>query len=593
MSAAKQLLEQLIVNGTLVPKLQDWVADHLADHFKKVKQFTKQIESFDKDDHSPERERAVQEARSNILIMRSTLGSCPSQLCSLDEFKMVSASVHLRLGMNFMTGDELSAGEKALESCYNLLREVAHWTVAAYLIIRVLNQIGMLCTERENYLKSLEMFKQSHDMYLSWEGHIVPLTDEDLLMGMARDEEERKADIDALYTSTLFYLAQTYSTLKQHAESSKYCRATLDRQLSTNRYDPIEWCLNASILSVYYVNSRNFPQARHCLSCCEIVLPEGQKKINESDENKKEYTEKLQKAEADLSRSWVKYSVTLMRKSELVATGEEDKEEIASGIVVITDEKKVVKFEALSSAKVKAEEKKVTCKLVSDFPMAKELFLFAQNHILQAQKFFTKEAYASDHISIVQDYSQLFRMLTVFQDDPAMRCRMHKRRIDMLSELMDELNPQHYLQQVRKLSYELAEVYKDMSAIKINANGDNPSPHAVNKINMLLQKGIGQWDHFVELFRNPDGKLPDTIDEQNVHIFLTAHMNRARLFTHLIYPPQEAIRYVQRALETYKWVATYSANHKKDLNPSFQDNIEYCKEMIELLPKKIEMLRRS
>ena len=314
--SAKQLIEQIIIaskSGALVPKLQDWVADHLADHFKKVKQFTKKVESFDKDNHSPEREKAVQEARSNILVMRSALSSCPSKLCSLDEFKMVSASIHLRLGLNFMAEEEFAAGEKALESCYNLLREVAHWTVAAYLIIRVLNQIGILCTSRENYLKSLEMFKQSHDMYKSWEGHLVPLTDEDLLMGTAR--------CDALHTSTLFYLAQTYSTLKQHAESSKYCRATLSRQLSTNRYDPIDWCLNASILSVYYLNSRNFPQARHCLACCEIVLPQGQKKISECEEkDREEYKEKLHRAEADLCRSWVKYSVTLMRKSEQVAT---------------------------------------------------------------------------------------------------------------------------------------------------------------------------------------------------------------------------------------------------------------------------------
>ena len=126
--SAKQLIEQIIIaskSGALVPKLQDWVADHLADHFKKVKQFTKKVESFDKDNHSPEREKAVQEARSNILVMRSALSSCPSKLCSLDEFKMVSASIHLRLGLNFMAEEEFAAGEKALESCYNLLREVA------------------------------------------------------------------------------------------------------------------------------------------------------------------------------------------------------------------------------------------------------------------------------------------------------------------------------------------------------------------------------------------------------------------------------------------------------------------------------------
>lgn len=38
----------------------------------------------------------------------------------------------------------------------------------------------------------------------------------------------------------------------------------------------------------------------------------------------------------------------------------------------------------------------------------------------------------TDHVEILQDHSALFRTLTFFEEDLEARCKMHKRRIDML-----------------------------------------------------------------------------------------------------------------------------------------------------------------
>lgn len=42
------------------------------------------------------------------------------------------------------------------------------------------------------------------------------------------------------------------------------------------------------------------------------------------------------------------------------------------------------------------------------------------------------DGYVTDHIEILQDHSALFRALSFFEGDLERRCKMHKRRVDML-----------------------------------------------------------------------------------------------------------------------------------------------------------------
>lgn len=45
------------------------------------------------------------------------------------------------------------------------------------------------------------------------------------------------------------------------------------------------------------------------------------------------------------------------------------------------------------------------------------------------------DGYVTDHIEILQDHSALFRGLAFFEEDLERRCKMHKRRIDMLEPI--------------------------------------------------------------------------------------------------------------------------------------------------------------
>lgn len=53
----------------------------------------------------------------------------------------------------------------------------------------------------------------------------------------------------------------------------------------------------------------------------------------------------------------------------------------------------------------------------------------------QAKEYFQMDGYVTDHVEILQDHSALFRSLAFFEEDVERRCKMHKRRVDMMETI--------------------------------------------------------------------------------------------------------------------------------------------------------------
>lgn len=76
---------------------------------------------------------------------------------------------------------------------------------------------------------------------------------------------------------------------------------------------------------------------------------------------------------------------------------------------------------------------------------------------------------------------------------------MHKRRVDMLEQVLSSLNHQCYLVLCRQMWYELGQTYFEMLHLKLGKIRDEnhdqtmPDPHVLKKLNALSQKSI---DHF-------------------------------------------------------------------------------------------------
>lgn len=55
----------------------------------------------------------------------------------------------------------------------------------------------------------------------------------------------------------------------------------------------------------------------------------------------------------------------------------------------------------------------------------------------------------------VQDKSRLFKLLALFESDADTACKMHKRRVDALTDVVNQLNTQYYLAICKQLHYEI------------------------------------------------------------------------------------------------------------------------------------------
>ena len=105
--------------------------------------------------------------------------------------------------------------------------------------------------------------------------------------------------------------------------------------------------------------------------------------------------------------------------------------------------------------------------------------------------------------------------------------KIHKRRADLLEDLIKSLNPQYYLNICREVWYELGLTYSVMLDIKMDLMGStmhvHPSPHALSKINSLCHKSIQCFKNFMDSYKNKDNI--DT-DEMQPILFCYFHIGR-------------------------------------------------------------------
>lgn len=559
-------------SSSLHPSLQQWVSDNLTADIRQAVHLTNE-ES--KKDPPEEPYRSLYSARELLSGVKAKLEACPEDLRQLDDYLVLSACVWLQIGLNHANTDELGEGEASFETCHRLLEGISNKVKTASVSMQAYNQLGVLWGNRNEQQKALEVLLKSKAVY---ESHIVlppPFTETEWLLGEEVGEWGREKAFEGHHTHTLFYLAQVYGNLKQPKLSAQYCQTTLSRQLETREFDAIEWSLNCATLSQYYLNTDNYTQARHCLASASCVFSEVQKESGEEEGSTEERVEKLQQVEADLSRCWTKYCLALLRSSR----------ERQEGPRRDTARQPLFKFNTLE---VDGLESEVTSDLVESYEGAKPVFLCGQRHITASKKFYTLENRASEYVRIVQDHSQLFKLVAFFESDGSVQCRMHKRRVDMLSGVLEELNPQHYLMVCRQLMFELADTHSEMADIKIVLAAESPSPHAVAKVNKLLRAAIQYYQKFVDSFAEAGGVLPDPIDEDFLRPILLAKLHTARLHTKLVSPDTSVqTSSLQKALDLYQWLVDYGNGHAAVVNTVFGEEMAACREMLELMPLRI------
>ncbi|CAH2322021.1 KIF1-binding [Pelobates cultripes] len=521
--------------------------------------------------------------------------------------------IEYKLGVNHTETEEMSAGEEHLVKCGRILERyrLSEDCVSTY--IQAQNNLGILWADRGEIIVAQTYLESAESLYYQYMKEIgkPPMDPDDHFLSEEKQltEQERSKRFERVYTHTLYYLAQVYKHLKQDEKSAQYCHTTLQRQLEYDGYSPVEWAINAATLSQYYLAKQCYMESRHCLAAANIIFSKAEQvvspettKENESEQDRIEF---LGQKKAEIARCWVKYCLNLLqdsRKSLEDNIGELDvdiQDELKAQRRKEEDEKERGRKKAVLFGSsdiydsILAVEEKVDCSYPLDFKEAREVFLIGQNYVNEAKEYFQLDGHVTDHIEIIRDHSALFKVLAFFEDDYERRCKMHKRRVDMLEPMCKELNPQYYLLVCRQLQFELADTYYEMMDLKVAIGNklDELDSHTIKKINTLAQSAINYYEMFLDSLRSPDKKFPEKLDEDVLRPALVAKFHIARLYGKLICTDQKKqLQNMQTSLNYYLFLVEYCERYE-DAIKSVETELELSKEMVALLPTRMERLR--
>ncbi|KAK3584584.1 hypothetical protein CHS0354_040286 [Potamilus streckersoni] len=531
------------------------------------------------------------------------------------------------LCINFIDTEEVATGEEHINKCIDSIEKYHLDPRTSNIYQNALNQLGILWTGRREYNKSLNLLLQAESIYKAFKHEVggAPWSYSEYFKPLPEDadvvEHERAVKFEDTYTYTTFYIAQVYGKLNETQLSAVYCHETLQRQLSSGKYDPQEWCLHAATISQYYMTVQNFTMSRHCLACAEVVYQEAEVKYAgaESDDIK----EKLMQSKADIARCWTKYGLAVLECSkaqlmkEVESTDEEEPGSVKrmvevssggdhnadrignqNGVDAVHDEESSAdkKMEQRFQLETTGFEEMVTDMYVKDFAEAREVFLQIQKWINVAKDFYKIDTYCNDYVEIIQDHSAAFKNLAFFELRIDRQCKMHKRRIVMLSAVLKLLNPQFYLLICRQLMFELADTYSAMLDLKVAAmeqEGSISTSHAVTKINLLTKESIEKYQEYLTSLKGGKSDYPDEFSDMDTRPALVAMFCIGRLFSkYIISDIQVRIANMVKSQEAYKFVVDYCERHPSAAE-KVKAELEICKEMVLLMPIKMEKLRQQ
>ncbi|XP_059213595.1 KIF-binding protein [Centropristis striata] len=525
-------------------------------------------------------------------------------------------AVEYYLGVNHVDTEELSAGQEHLMNCMKLLERCSVSSENVSLFIHVRNQLGILWAgwdETETAQGFLETAESIYQRYMKEDGSPPTdmteyfTTEENLLT-----HQERTKRFELAYTHSMYYLAQVYKNLGETERAATYCHSTLQRQLKLNQFSPMEWALNAATLSQYYITKGRYMEGRHCLSAATFISGLAGEVPSEAaaqeSETESERREQLRQKRAEIARCWIKYCLNLLQDSKKLledSIGELDtdrQEDLKRARRREEEEEEKGRKSALlfgsedTFDSIASLEEKVSSLFPLDFTEARAVFLVGQNYVTQAKEYFQMDGFVTDHIEILQDHSTLFRALAFFEEDLERRCKMHKRRVDMLEPICNDLNSRYYLMIRRQMMFELAEIYNEMMDLKLtlaNRQADTQSldSHTIKKFNHLCSASAKYFQMFLDSLCSPEGKVPEHLEEEVLRPALVARFRLARLYSRLISSsPTAQIDNLDKSLENYKYVVQYCEAHP-EAAATVETELELSTEMVGLLPLKINRLK--
>lgn len=503
-------------------------------------------------------------------------------------YSTILGHVYVSLGEIFVNTEELSGGQKYLMKAKEILEEFKLRPEVVIPLIDSLNKLGILNSKWEKIDIATAFLNQAESIFKEFsELNIPPLTILDVF-GTKDEIEKEKGFItlEKIYTHTLYYLAQVLSSKDIH-KSAQYCHQTLKRQIDSKEYEAIDWSLNCATISQYFFTNNQLTNSRHHLAAASYVLDSYEKtmiKPEMNDEEKGATQETFNHRSADVARCWAKYGLNLLSTSKDRLMDENE-----NGNKKIIPEFKELRFD---NPLIRPFEDCMPDKLCLTFEEAKIIFLNTISWLNKSKEYYVADGEASEWARITQDMSSAYKYLAFFEEDFGNQCKIHKKRADLLEEILTSLNQQYYKVICQECFYELGLTYSTMLDTKLDQmelnSEQRPSPHALNKINVLCGRSIKHFQSFLDSFKNKETQeISNNLSSDELQPILFAYFHLGRLFYKII--TVDKMMYLSNLTNSLKYynlvVKTCSSN--ESAAEFFKGELSVCKEMASLLPLKI------
>ena len=555
--------------------------------------------------------------------------------------------IDLKVDSNDLINEELNSEDSPYSKTRDNQSDLLVYNPLIFnLKLSCFNELVYVWSARGNYKKCLQLLhviKEIYEIYQveSTKSHLqdenkdnfitVPYDSNELIC-FKKDlsVKKRQSNFEALYTHSLFYFAQVYGKLDDKDNSAHYCELTLQRQIDAYNekienisnqtetkelddqleekvsFNPLEWATHAAAISQYYVTENDFATARHCLCCSEAILI----KLNQDADSSGNSSDHLKEQTNSIRRCWGKYALGLLTISKLKLRESADQPD-QNALLAEIDRPSKFHFnlpESLYNLK-ECEKNAITSNIVLDYDQARKIFLQAQNILNEAKEFFKLDGYVSDHCEIIRDISDLYSCLLFFEEDLERRCKMYKRRLDLLIPTCEEISAQFYLTIKRQLLFDIGTIYSELMDTKLEifqAKKEkktlNPteSANAISKINQLAKNSLNYFEQFLDTMKVQPKRevLPEKFDDHNVRPALLAKFYIGRLYSKIItLDSAKRLSNIKATYDDYSYIVNYCEKESKAGNNSPLEimKVEYdiCKEMIQFLPAQMDKIRST
>ena len=476
-------------------------------------------------------------------------------------------------------------------------------------LIDAYNQIGALWVSRGDVSKAKLNLNRALKIYES----ILKLDD-----GSSSDDDT--SELRSIHIFTLFYLAQVEGQLGNATASSNHVRKTLILQRQSEAYDPFEWAINCAQLHTFYYNQNHLREAENCLLCAQEIanneLPDpefeadGKTPVNIDDDTLR--------VRCSIWRMWgTLYSKQLQLAKDNLEIRFSDPENL-SGFTTQDDKMALVEPSICTltmQPDVIAKRRAPCVQDITDAKIASEVFKLARVCYEKSLHYFVMDGRVTEHVNVQQEISKLYMYLSAFETAWKRAVGMHTRRVSLLSPLYDELNKNVFVVLCKELSFECGQALQaiqDVHELRSGQaeKGSKKFISATKKADKAGVDAIVHFEKFLGLFKTQDGKDPVLMDKDNLPSYLMCKLNIARICgkMHAYGDNTSKVEWLKKSLEHYQFIVDFGKRNipnaleeqKKDaflegmdtsaIKPIFQEELQHCKEMISLLPEKINRL---